>query len=126
VSVVTPFLALVAVPIPLALLLPLVAVGIDWTDGRLVPLHDPTSEEASEPVVRPRPVAKGHDDGHDEEDEAPPGHAVVSEDSSERAFTWDEGGDEEEPEEDPGDRILGPDDDSSGLDGIAARIFDTF
>lgn len=118
VSVIAPFVALVAAPVLLALLLPLVGAGIDWADARLFPLHDPTAEdEPAERVARsPRKAARSAG-------AAVVGDEIVSDESSgERVFTWDEG--EEEPEEDAD--ILGPDDDSSGLDGIADRIFDTF
>ncbi len=118
------FTVLLAIPIPFALLLPLFAAGVDWTDGRIFPHHDPTAEgeEKAAPVAR---VARGTPRlvGGDE---------ILTDDSSgERVFSFGPDNEEEEEEEDeeqdPGARILGPDDDDSGgLDGIAAKIFENF
>jgi hypothetical protein len=108
-TTVAPFVALLAMPLPFALLLPLFGVVVDKVDGRLARLDDLTGGAESAPLDTEEAVL------------------VDDESSGERVFSWGAKAEDEEAEaeaEGPGERLLGPDDDSSGLDGLAARLFE--
>ena len=118
-SEITSFVALLCVPLPFALLVPILGASIDKVDGWIFPLDQLAHED-----VAPIPSAAPQSDDSRERIVT----AENLEESSEaRAFSWGGGGEDiedEEPEVNPGERILGPnDDDSSGLDGLASRIF---
>lgn len=103
---IAPFTILLGAPLLFALGLPLLAFAIDWTDDRVFPRHDPTTEApAVDTTVIRKEVKK-----------------VKVEESGERVFSWSAGAEEEE--EEPDEQPLSADDDSSGLDGLAARIFE--